>query len=162
MKNQFNDALIICDNPDSSGQRLVLNLTQRTAIFENCHSPRSGIGGFGFEPVCECKFDDFSCARFFDWQSSRSFLQNHLYFQQCKRRQPSIRIHKYRLRSLSNFCEVEWVCRTTVGTTPDLLAAVASRTLGRRSTLNARICGFDTCNCWRNNLAVAVNPSVRR
>ena len=56
MRNQFNDALIICDNPDSSGQRLVLNLTQRTAIFENCHSPRSGIGGFGFEPVCECKF----------------------------------------------------------------------------------------------------------
>jgi hypothetical protein len=58
MENQPNDALIICDNPDSSSQRLVLNLTQRTAVFENCHSPRSGIGGFGFEPFRECNFDE--------------------------------------------------------------------------------------------------------
>jgi len=47
MENQFNDTLIICENPDSRDQRVVLNLTQRKASFENCHSPRSGIGGFG-------------------------------------------------------------------------------------------------------------------
>ena len=58
MENQFNETLIICENPDSSDQRVVLNLTQRTASFENCHSPRSGIGGFGFEPIRECNFDE--------------------------------------------------------------------------------------------------------
>ena len=58
MENKFNDTLIICDNPDSSDQRLVLNLIQRTASFENCHSARSGIGGFGSEPVRECNFDE--------------------------------------------------------------------------------------------------------
>ena len=29
MENKFNDELIVCENPDSSDQRLVLNLTQR-------------------------------------------------------------------------------------------------------------------------------------
>ena len=58
MENKFNDKLIVCENPDSSDQRVVLNLTQRTASFENCHSPRSGIGGFGFEPIRECNFDE--------------------------------------------------------------------------------------------------------
>ncbi len=58
MENQFNETLIICENPDSSGQRVVLNLTQRTASFENCHSPRSGIGEFGFEPIRECSFNE--------------------------------------------------------------------------------------------------------
>ena len=58
MEIKFNDEVIVCENPDSSDQRVVLNLTQRTVIFENCHSPRSGIGGFGSEPVRECNFDE--------------------------------------------------------------------------------------------------------
>jgi hypothetical protein len=65
MENKFNDELIVCENPDSSDQRVVLNLTQRIAIFENCHSPRSGIGGFGFEPIRECNFTEIFAANDF-------------------------------------------------------------------------------------------------
>lgn len=46
--------VIICSNPDFSQQRVILDPSKRTVVFENCHQPRSGIGISGdAERVCQ-------------------------------------------------------------------------------------------------------------
>ena len=61
------DTLIICEDPKFSGtgrQRVLLNLTLRTATFENCHWPRKFLTG-GYESVRVCRFEDIHAAHDF-------------------------------------------------------------------------------------------------
>lgn len=49
--------LVVCINPQFTGQRVSIDATERTVTFENCHQSRR-FTAVGFESVRVCRFDE--------------------------------------------------------------------------------------------------------
>ena len=61
------DTRIICEDPDFPGpdrRRIILDLSEQTATFENCHWPRKSLSS-GYDAVCVCRFEDLLAAHDF-------------------------------------------------------------------------------------------------